>query len=124
MGDLKLLHIDQLEDEPVNYSIGSSGQTLLRSDVLGNETWQYNFLLQTREYTADDLARMNNAEFTEQFVFYIHSCNNNNIFPDLPSGFTPIEIDADNGMILSIDDDGDRGIYQIQIHLVFEREVF
>ena len=54
LGDIDL-HIDQTESEPVNYSIQTSGLVKLSEDVCGNQTWQYNALLQSREYTADDL---------------------------------------------------------------------
>lgn len=118
------MHIDQTEDEPVNYSLSSSGQILLNIDILGNETWQYNVLLQSREYTADDYARLDNAAFTEQFIFYLQSCNKDGLYPALPDKCTAKEIYADNGILLYLDDNGDRGLYQIQIHLIFEREVF
>ena len=117
------LHIEQVESNPTNYSIGSAGQVLLSEDILGNQTWQYNAILQSREYTADDLSRLDNAAFTEQFIFYLQDKNFQEDFPLLPNGCTGKEIYADNGIILSLDEDGDRGIYQIQIHLIFEREV-
>ena len=50
LGDIDL-HIDQTESEPVNYSIQTSGLVKLSEDVCGNQTWQYNALLQSREYT-------------------------------------------------------------------------
>lgn len=117
------LHIEQTESEPVNYSINALGQVLLSEDVLGNQTWQYNAVLQSREYTHDDLARLNNAEFTEQFIFWLQDLNSNEDFPVLPKRCTAQKIYADNGIILSLDENGDRGEYQIQIHLIFEREV-
>lgn len=66
LGDIDL-HIDQTESEPVNYSIQTSGLVKLSEDVCGNQTWQYNALLQSREYTADDLSRLNASAFTEDF---------------------------------------------------------
>lgn len=117
------LHIEQVESDPTNYSIGSAGQVLLSEDILGNQTWQYNAILQSREYTADDLSRLDNAAFTEQFIFYLQDKNTQGDLPVLLDGCTAQQIYADNGIILSLDENGDRGIYQIQIHLIFEREV-
>lgn len=68
LGDIDL-HIDQTESEPVNYSIQTSGLVKLSEDVCGNQIWQYNALLQSREYTADDLSRLNASAFTEDFIF-------------------------------------------------------
>ncbi|MDO5125336.1 MAG: hypothetical protein Q4D35_03050 [Ruminococcus sp.] len=116
------LHVDQTESDPVNYSISTSGQIFLSEDILGNQKWQYNAILQSREYTHDDITRLDNAEFTESFIFWLQDLNNNGEFPDLPERCTAYKIYADNGIILSLDENGDRGIYQIQIHLIFERE--
>ena len=116
------LHYDQTDDEPASYAVGTSGLIKLSEDVLGNETWQYNAVLQSREYTSDDISRLDAASFTESFTFWISSNNQLSIFPLLPGGMTPRSISADNGMLLSVDEDGDRGIYQIQIHLVFTKE--
>ena len=117
------LHIDRTESEPVNYSIQSAGLTKIKTDVLGNQTWQYNVILQSREYTTDDLERLNASTFTEDFIFWVDDNNENDILPELADKFKAIQITADNGICLYVDDNGDRGIYQIQIHLLFEREV-
>ncbi|MGN1114319.1 MAG: hypothetical protein ACI4RC_04280 [Oscillospiraceae bacterium] len=117
------LHIDQTEPDPINYSIGTTGQVLLSEDILGNQKWQYNAILQIREYTEDDLSRLDNAAFTEQFIFYLQDKNRKGEFPIMPPDCRAVKIYADNGITLLIDENGDRGVYQIQIHLIFEREV-
>lgn len=113
------LHYDQTNSEPVNYSIQTAGLTKLSEDVCGNQTWQYNALLQSREYTADDLSRLNASAFTEAFIWWVEEQNVSGNFPELADNFTPESISADNGMLLALDEDGDRGLYQIQIHLTF-----
>ena len=122
LGDIDL-HIDQTESEPVNYSIQTSGLVKLSEDVCGNQTWQYNALLQSREYTADDLSRLNASAFTENFIFWIEDQNSSGNYPHLAENFIPTNIKADNGMLLALDEDGDRGLCQIQIHLTFEKEL-
>ena len=117
------LHYDQTDSEPVNYSIQTSGLVKLSEDILGNQTWQYNALLQSREYTADDIARLNASEFTENFIFWVEYQNMTRNCPELDKGFEPIKISADNGMLLALDEDGDRGLYQIQLHLTFNRSL-
>jgi len=117
------LHYDQTVSEPVNYSIQTSGLVKLSEDILGNQTWQYNALLQSREYTADDLSRLNASAFTEDFIWWIEEQNASRNYPVLAENFTPTSIKADNGMLLALDEDGDRGLYQIQIHLNFERKL-
>ncbi len=121
LGELDL-HIDQVDDDAPSYSVGTSGLILLSESVLGIQTWQYNAVLQSREYTADDLSRLNAAAFTEQFIFWTNDRNDGDVLPVLPSGMVPESISADNGMLLDLDEDGDRGLYQIQIHLVFTKE--
>lgn len=115
------LHYDQTDEDAPSYAVGTSGLIKLGEDVLGTETWQYNAVLQSREYTADDLSRLDASGFTEKFIFWIDDQNNSDSFPVLPSGMSPVSISADNGMLLDLDEDGDRGIYQVQIHLTFKK---
>lgn len=115
------LHIDQVEEEPQSYAVTTSGLIKQREDILGGQTWQYNAVLQSREYTADDLSRLNASAFTERFVFWTEQMNSDRQLPELPDGMKSESISADNGMLLALDDDGDRGIYQVQIHLIFKR---
>lgn len=116
------LHYDQTEDDAPSYAVMTSGFVKLSEDILGNETWQYNAVLQSREYTSDDLSRLDASVFTEAFTFWIGSRNRSGDFPELPNGMTPESITADNGMLIALDEDGDRGVYQIQIHLTFRLE--
>lgn len=115
------LHIDQVDEEPQSCAVMTTGLVKLKEDILGNQTWQYNAVLQSREYTADDLSRLNASVFTEKFVFWVEDMNAKRLLPGLPNGMTAESISADNGMILAVDEDGDRGIYQVQLHLIFTR---
>lgn len=116
------LHIDQTDEDPISYSIQTSGLVKLSEDVCGNQKWQYNALIQSREYTSDDLARLNASEFTESFIFWIEEQNMQNRFPELGEDRTVTRMTADNGILLAIDEDGDRGVYQIQLHVFFDIE--
>lgn len=116
------LHIDQTEEQPVNYSIQTSGMIKLSEDVCGNQSWQYNALLQSREYTADDMSRLNASEFTEDFLFWTEEQNMQRSFPKLGEDRIVTHMSADNGILLALDEDGDRGIYQIQLHIFFDIE--
>lgn len=116
------LHIDQTDEQPVSHSIQTSGLIKLSEDVCGNQNWQYNALLQSREYTADDLSRLNASEFTENFIFWTEEQNMQKSFPKLGEDRIVTHMSADNGIMLALDEDGDRGIYQIQLHIFFDIE--
>lgn len=113
------LHIDQTENTPVNYSIQTSGLTKLTENVFGDQQWQYNAILQSREYTADDISRLNATNFTERLIFWVEEQNKLSKLPELGGNRSAVSISADNGLLLALDDDGDRGIYQVQLHLIF-----
>lgn len=115
------MHIDQVDEQPHSYAVATAGLVKLSEDILGVRTWQYNALLQSREYTADDLSRLNASAFTENFVFWVEEQNSRRQLPQLPEGFEPVGVSADNGILLALDEDGDRGIYQVQIHLIFKK---
>lgn len=122
LDELAPINIDMVGPDPTNYSIFTSGITKVSEDILGNSTYQYNAVLQSREYTCDDAQRLINNGFTEQFIFYIANKDNHKQFPALPAGLYPVSIYADNGMLMAVDDNGDKGIYQVQLHLIFIEE--
>jgi len=92
----------------------------MTENVFGDQQWQYNAILQSREYTADDISRLNATNFTERLIFWVEEQNTLSKLPELGGNRSAVSISADNGLLLALDDDGDRGIYQVQLHLIFD----
>ena len=65
--DFSPVHVDYTDqDDPTNYGIYPTGETLVRVDCAGNELWQYNFVLRAAEMTVEDQNRIANNAFLER----------------------------------------------------------
>lgn len=106
------------EEDPSNYGVFPTGETLLWQDMAGNSRWQYNFVLQAVNWTPDDEQRLANSEFVERLChwFFEQSRNISGFDVDVSSFI------AENGQFVESSADGNKGVYQIPCTLIYERE--
>lgn len=55
------IHIDFADPEPTSYGLSSTGDTLLKEDILGNQTRQHSFMLYTTFSAINDYERISNS---------------------------------------------------------------
>lgn len=55
------IHIDFADTEPTSYGLSSIGDTLLKEDILGNQTRQHTFMLYSTFSGISDYERLNNS---------------------------------------------------------------
>lgn len=55
------IHIDFTDASTINYGLSSIGDTLLQSDILGNQTRQHNFILYAVYQSYNDYDRLSNS---------------------------------------------------------------
>ncbi|MGN1130159.1 MAG: hypothetical protein ACI4RM_02885 [Ruminococcus sp.] len=55
------IHIDFTDDIPTNYGLSPTGDTLLKEDILGNQTRQHTFILYAMYQSQSDYDRMANS---------------------------------------------------------------
>lgn len=115
------IHIDFNSNEPTNYSLSQTGDTFIRRFINGAEERQANFGIFIKNFTFDDTKRLENSGFCERFIFWLSNNSKNGILPVLADGLTPQSISAENGILFDINENGDIGTYQIQIHLIYRR---
>lgn len=115
------IQVDWLEINPTNHGIYPAGQQLIRTDFAGNRTYQYNAVIQISEFTVEDLNRVSNAGDMERLQQWVDAFNRYGF--DLPEGCYFIGVQAGNGILETVDEDGQKGIYRIQINLEYEREI-
>ena len=124
--------IDFTEDEPNNYGLYSTGDTLISEDILGNRIRQHNFVLYAVNQSYNDYDRLANSTFLLDLAYWLEKYKSN----------VELEVEIDNityhgnlkslssanGMMYEIhNDDINNGItYQIQIYAQYtlESEVF
>lgn len=117
------IHVDWLDVNPTSHGIYPVGEVLLPEydDLCGNRTWQYNAVIQISGLTAEDVNRIENSGQMEKFHQWINGFSRGGF--ELPAGCRFDSVTAGNGLLEEVDEDQRKGIYRIQINLVYERVV-
>jgi len=118
-------HIDWTDSAAGDYGIMPTGCVNIRTDedVLGNRTVykQYNLSLYARNWTVDDVARLENTTFIDDLSQWIEEQQMAGTTPKLGDDPDTEEISAQNGMLFQLDPDGQTGLYQVQISITYEK---
>ena len=114
-------HIDWTDCAPGNYGLAPTGSPVVEvsEDVLGNRTVykQYNLALYARNWTVDDVIRLENTTFLDDFQQWVEEQQAAGITPKFGDDPDTEEISAQNGMLFELAEDGQTGLYQIQIKI-------
>lgn len=65
------IHIDFTEPDPVNYGLSSTGDSLIREDVLGNQTRRHNFVMYAVGQSFTDYNRLANSNFLLELAYWL-----------------------------------------------------
>ena len=94
---------DGVAQDAESYAVAPSGNIRIQEDIVGNRTYENDYIFLARECTADEADRAGNYDFLE------------GLYNWLEEGVVP-----SNVMLMEIGDDG-TGIYQVQIKLTFRK---
>lgn len=67
------IHIDFTEPDPVNYGLSSTGDALLKEDVLGNQIRQHNFAMYAVGKSFTDYNRIANSNFLLELSYWLEN---------------------------------------------------
>lgn len=70
MGDADI-HIDFTDPDPINYGLSSTGDSLIREDVLGNQIRQHNFVMYAVAQSFTDYNRLANSNFLLELAYWL-----------------------------------------------------
>lgn len=116
--------VDALGNRPTEYTIESMAcEPWIERYVNGGGTKQYLFSLSSREYySAGSMQNVENLAFYEGLCEWIEECNASGELPELGDGMTSEEVEiVSTGYLYSTD--GKTARYQVQLRLVYEKEV-
>lgn len=65
------IHIDFTEPDPTCYGLSSTGDSLVKEDVLGNQTRQHNFSMYAVGQSFTDYNRLANSNFLLELGYYL-----------------------------------------------------
>lgn len=66
-----VIHIDFTDPEPTNYGLSSTGDGLIREDVLGNQIRQHNFVMYAVGQSFTDYNRLANSNFLLELGYWL-----------------------------------------------------
>jgi len=126
--NLKVLtevHVDEVDGDVVNYSISPlAGDIIVKTDVVGNTYREFPFSLLSREYTVDDLNRLANNGFYQDFSSWMETQTRLEVLPLLDVGQVSTKIEATSwGYLFGVDENATSGVYQINCKLYYKQEV-
>lgn len=115
------VHVDFTEENAVNYGLSSTGDSLLKEDVLGNQKRQHNFVLYARMEAFEDYNRLANSTFLLELNYWLEKQKGQEIAKDGKIGKITKMWSA-NGMLYEIPNgDINNGVlYQLQIYVEYE----
>lgn len=116
----KLCHVDHTSKKPIGYSLYPSGEIKLFEYMSGSSVWQYNFTLEVSKFTYNDLERISNCEFVEEFQHWLDAFGRKGL--DLGIGKQFIGLEAQNGVYVMSEENEQSGLYQIPCTLTYERK--
>lgn len=114
--------IDLTDSDAETYGIIGNGDSVVKRYRGGIAKRQFDCMLVARNWTTEDVDRLENSGFVEDFIFWVEDSSHRRSFPILDSGLTAISISASNGMLAYYDETATTGEYQIQIQLIYMKE--
>jgi len=112
---------DMADESVSSYSIAPSGNGKINTDILGNTTYQNNYVFYAREAVSDEIDRQENYDFLEGFSEWLEEQNSEGNLPALPGRYKAEELRVANIMLFDVNEDG-TGLYQVQLQLEFRKE--
>ncbi|MGN0661354.1 MAG: hypothetical protein ACI4JX_06500 [Oscillospiraceae bacterium] len=121
------IHIDFTDDTPTDYGLSSTGDTVLKEDILGNQTRQHTFTLYAVYQSLNDYDRMTNSGVLLELSYWLEKHANKQKIAVVTDGKeltgTLSKLTCSNGMLYQIPNQiNDGWIYQLQITAEYKIE--
>lgn len=118
-------HIDWTNPTAGNYGVMPTGcsDVGIAEDIMGGviKYKQYNLSMYARNWTVDDVVRLENTEFLDRFQDWVDDQQFGGHTPKFGDDPDTEVISAQNGMLFELSPDGQTGLYQVQITISYEK---
>lgn len=114
----KGIEIDHSDSMVEGVGLFSNGDTLIKEDVLGNQTRRANFILYSVSRGTTDMERLRNNGFLLELGYYLDKQKNIEITGKIEDKEYPgkiTKVRSSNGMKYSVNTENKNFIYQIQV---------
>lgn len=119
------VHIDFTEEGDHVYGLSSTGDSLVKKDILGNQTRANNMVLYVVNQSAYDCERLQNSSFILDLGYYLETLKGMEITATINDNELTGHIDSitvANGMAYTISENRQYMTYQIQIRVIYKLE--
>lgn len=107
---------DQTRESASSYALAPSGNGKTVTDIIGNVTFENNYVFYAKEAAADEIDRRENYDFLEDLSDWLGEQNDVGNLPVLPGRYEAESLEVSNILLFDIDEDG-TGLYQVQLKL-------
>ncbi|MBO5198058.1 MAG: hypothetical protein J6B85_06000 [Lachnospiraceae bacterium] len=119
------VHVDYTAPNPTNYGLSSTGDRLIKEDILGNELRQHNFVLYAVNQSFNDFDRLANSTFLLDLNYWLESQKGHEVTVTVNGVVYQAVITklwSANGMMYSVPsgDMNDGVSYQLQIYAQYK----
>lgn len=115
-------YIDFTKDDKENYGISPGGETTVRRYIDSSSIQQYSFSIFARRYTAEDIGRLENAEFLENLSQWMDSKALAGELPNLGEGTETQAVTSNFSSLFEADTSRKTGLYQIPCELIYRKK--
>lgn len=114
------IHIDFADPKPTSYGLSSTGDSLIKEDILGNQTRQHTFILYSTFSGINDFERQENSTALLELSVWLKSQIGAEVETEIDGEIrtgTITKISAENGMLYAVpqENTADGMQYQLQI---------
>ena len=102
------VHVDFTDPEPTSYGLSSVGDSLVKTDILGNQTRQHNFFLYSTFSSISDYERLENSSTLLELAQWLENQTDEKI----------IKITAENGQLFAVPQENELDGWQYQLQIV------
>ena len=120
------IHIDFADSEPTSYGLSSTGDELVKEDVLGNQLRQHSFMLYTTYSSINDYERLNNSSALLELAVWLKDqigCEVETTVGSETYTGTLEKLTASNGMLFEIPQESELEGVQYQLTIIAEYTV-
>lgn len=120
------IHVDFTDDSPTSYGLSSIGDTLLKEDVLGNQTRQHSFLLTSVYSAVNDFERQENSIALTELAQWLEQQTGAEITVEIGNETYSGEITqitTANGMLYAIPNENEIDGWQYQLQIIAQYTV-
>lgn len=120
------VHIDFADPEPTSYGLSSTGDELIREDILGNQLRQHSFMLYTTYSSINDYERLNNSTALLELGLWLKEqtgCEVETTIGDNTYTGKLERLTAANGMLISVPQENEMDGVQYQLQIIAEYTV-